>query len=277
MFNLFKSKTEVAEPKVKGRYPAVVEAIHREFNLAGDRLLKEAKEIIAGLSITNNDKIQSLKSFGFGNVKEVQETNEKIKIKEKNESVAKALEFCSITYPQYKFITPEVAINICEKYNLVLGRSEQYTAFVPQKNVNEIENFFKNENEINTFYYRQYRGAYIHGKSEITKQYYDREMEETNRRYERLSQIEVANRQFIAKHTHDEYYGKEKKRLSICAPLKDMNMKGHELKGRLVVKKEIPDPVVLCPYKVNDIDLYCIVTAWGDEASDELVVNQQMN
>ena len=37
--------------------------------------------------------------------------------------------------------------------------------------------------------------------------------------------------------------------------------------------QNIPDPVVLQPVCGG----YLIVCAWGDEASDEIVVNQQMN
>ena len=41
----------------------------------------------------------------------------------------------------------------------------------------------------------------------------------------------------------------------------------------LVKTVNIPDPVVLQPVCGG----YLIVCAWGDEASDEIVVNQQMN
>ena len=43
--------------------------------------------------------------------------------------------------------------------------------------------------------------------------------------------------------------------------------------GYKLVKKHIPDPVVLQPVKGG----YLIITAWGDEASDPLVINPLMN
>ena len=50
-----------------------------------------------------------------------------------------------------------------------------------------------------------------------------------------------------------------------------------ELKDFKLSKIEIPDPVVLQPVMFNKTKYYLIVTAWGDEASDELVVNQNHN
>ena len=45
---------------------------------------------------------------------------------------------------------------------------------------------------------------------------------------------------------------------------------GYKLKQ---VYKDIPDPVVLQPVKGG----YLILTAWGDEASDPLVINENFN
>ena len=60
--------------------------------------------------------------------------------------------------------------------------------------------------------------------------------------------------------------------MQICAPLKDMEVKSNQkVKGYKIM--DIPDPVVLQPVRGG----YLIVCAWGDEASDEIVVNQQMN
>lgn len=66
----------------------------------------------------------------------------------------------------------------------------------------------------------------------------------------------------------------KKEKLQICAPIKYMDIKGLELtEGYKLEKKFIPDPVVLQPVKGG----YLILTAWGDEASDPLVVNQNFN
>jgi hypothetical protein len=58
----------------------------------------------------------------------------------------------------------------------------------------------------------------------------------------------------------------------ICAPLKDMEIpKNKKLVGHKIIN--IPDPVVLQPVRGG----YLIVCAWGNESSDEMVVNQKMN
>ena len=67
--------------------------------------------------------------------------------------------------------------------------------------------------------------------------------------------------------------------LEIAAPLEDFNMKGAELKDFKIsnIPIKIPDPVVLKPVIFNNNKYYLIVTAWGKEASDEIVVNSKFN
>ncbi len=60
--------------------------------------------------------------------------------------------------------------------------------------------------------------------------------------------------------------------MKICAPLKDMEV-GSKQKVVGYKIQNIPDPVVLQPVRAG----YIIVCAWGDEASDEIVVNEKMN
>jgi hypothetical protein len=54
-----------------------------------------------------------------------------------------------------------------------------------------------------------------------------------------------------------------------------MQLENFELK----VKPPKEDPIVLYPvhHNNNGSKYYLIVTAWGDEASDSLVVNHKMN
>jgi len=267
MFSLFQKKKEspvteiaVAEiPQPKKQYPKVVEDIHNEFNIAGENLLKEAKDIIASIRIENEGKVDDLKSYGFSSTKEVVHTEKERDKKQKKEKLANALEYYNIHFPMYKFITQDMALKICEKYNLVLGDVGQFTGFVPENNLRQIKKFFETENELNTIYYEHYAGMWR--DSILTKEKY----------------LEGQRRK-------DEYggtfanfhYGTRKNELQIAAPLKDMKKEGYKLSGRIFTK-EIPDPVVLAPVKYGDVGLYCIVTAWGDEASDEIVVNETSN
>ena len=283
MFNLFKSKqTVVTEQKQYGSYPAVVEEIHREFNIAGDRLLKEAKEIIAMMHIGNEGKVNMLKSHGFRNTKEVTQTEKQLTERGSKEKLANALEQLSTMYPKYKFITHDMALAICEKYDLVLGDVGQYTGFVPEKNIKQIAEFFTVENELTTRYGRNYYfGMGRNSFHEYSKEQFDqiKDAEERNRQCVYVVTSGLTDRMrynSMSQAPHEGPLTKENRELKIAAPLKDMNQEGYKLKNRVLVK-DVPDPVVLCPIKRNGIDLYCIVTAWGDEASDPIVINQQMN
>lgn len=254
----------------KKDYSKVIEQIHDEFNIAGEKDLKEAKALIAKLHGNNEGKVSSLKSFGFINTKEVTESEVVRQKRVENEKVAKAFEYFHINFPSYKFITRGMAMSICKKYNLVLGDSVQYTGFVPDKNVKQIEAFFKEENELNRIYFTHNR--YSFGNADISKEEYDAYCKSEKEKKMRYAAANIP-------YPHDqsyENYGKRKSDLLIAAPLKDMNEKDYTLKGRLFVK-DIPDPVVMTSVKKYGVELLCIVTAWGDEASDEIVVNQAMN
>jgi len=75
--------------------------------------------------------------------------------------------------------------------------------------------------------------------------------------------------------TKNDGESKRRVRLEICAPLKDMELR----EGTKVIdgyRLSHPDPVVLLPIQ-SPYWGYLILTAWGDEASDELIVNQKMN
>ena len=248
--------------QVKGT-KEIIEQIHNEFNNKGDELVKEAQSIIDGISIHNEEKSKRLVSIGFRQTREVVDYSGKIAAKEQQKKLTEALTSLQTEFPQYKFITTEAAMAICEKYNLVLGDIGQYTGFVPEKNLKQIEDFFSTKNELNLSYYL--RKHSFQGNQRISKKEYEMYSGELQLLRERNAH-------------HSIYYNvyQAVTELRIAAPLKDMKAEGYKLKGK-VFEKEIPDPVVLAPVNRNGVDLFCIITAWGDEASDELVVNQQMN
>lgn len=269
MLNLFKKS---------GSNKDVIEKIHNEFNLAGERLLKEAKEIIEKLQMGNVQKHDALKKHGFHAVKEVVETEAALSKKRENEKIAMVLEELNFKFPMYKFITNDMAMTICKKYNLVFGDVSQYTGFVPLKNLQQIDKFFETENELNVAYLETSNWS---GRREfIYKEEHEKNQERHNlmTRFNMSDPMEAQRRyqQIGLQQHHSSNSYKTKASLKICAPLKDMKKDGYKLKG-MVFEKEIPDPVVLSPIFYNGINLFCIVTAWGDEASDEIVVNQAMN
>ena len=74
----------------------------------------------------------------------------------------------------------------------------------------------------------------------------------------------------VVDETKTEVY--EKPPFSICAPIKDFDTERLRIKDGYKLC-EIPDPIVLQPVKGG----YLVVSKWGLEASDGIVVNQQMN
>jgi len=261
MFNLFK-KTTTSSVNVN----EVIEEIHETFYTEVDKLLADAK--IANSLDTNKqdliDKCERLKNLGFINTKEVKDAEIEIKrldnLKQDNESkkhLIEAIEYFSSKYPQYKFITEDSVKKICKKYNLVYGVIENYIGTVPDVNLKHIENFrIDKEDE-----------CYVH------------ECKNNNKLYKReYHSIKTFN--FKAKSYEREWDWTTinmKCSLEIVAPIKDFNMKNKEVKDFQVSKVEIPDPIVLQPVIYNDMKFFLIVTCWGLEASDELIVNENHN
>lgn len=263
MFNLFSKIKQGVE--LKKTQNEVIEEIHERFYTEVDKLLSAAniyksQDTEKQLLI---DKSERLKALGFKNTKEVKEAEAEIErlneIKRENEwkkDLIEAINYFSFRYPNYKFITEESVKTICAKYNLVYGEIDKYIGTVPDKNIKHIENFK------------------IHESDECF------EVLEVNLRGMSMSKkyisFDEANK---LKGFHDfvRYTNCNKKPLEIVAPLKDFNMEKHEIKDFKLSEIVIPDPVVLKPVFFKDKKYYLIVTAWGLEAGDEIVVNANHN
>tara|TARA_R110000822_G_scaffold302649_2_gene426937 strand:+ start:2929 stop:3819 length:891 start_codon:yes stop_codon:yes gene_type:complete len=296
MFDLFKSKPVVKKldlrtksilPTKKTDYPAIVYDIHNEFRGAADILLAEAKEILARTPVANVSKSNLLKSFGFNNVKEVAEVDIIAKTIKLSTSQIEMINGYRIDYPYQKFITEEQVEAICKKYNLVFGVVGQFTGFVPEKNIKEIANFKLKEKDATTITVptRTYSSAKI---INITLNNYEvRKVGNYQHIYVKGSS---ANSNYAFQGEGGGFYGSDSYNLfglrhlgdmrfnlevglKICAPVKDMNMDGYSLSKGYKLLKDIPDPVVLQAVPGG----YLILTAWGDEASDPMVVNETFN
>jgi len=229
--------------------PEIIEQIHSEFNGAGEALLKEANEILNGEKFCTA-KADLLKKIGFENVPEVKEIEKKVEKKELSDNIVNAIQLYRLHYPKQKFITKEMVYKICEKYSLVCGKISAYKGFVPLKNLKEIESF--NIKPEHCDYGMYYRGEYA-GKKSI-HDFIKQENQRSFRYYDSIFRIK-ANTDLL-----------------ICAPPKDMELtSGQKIQGNWII--EIPDPVVLHPVPEG----FLILTAWGEEASDPLVVNELNN
>jgi len=294
MFNLFKksaeNKVEVAEKAIlKGKTTnQIIEEIHDNFYTEVDRLLASAK-VSKSLDTDKQaliDKCHKLKELGFINTKEVQEAEVEIKrlaiLAAENankKTLIEAINYFSFKYPNYKFITEESVKKICAKYNLVYGEVSKYIGEVPDKNLQHIKDFKvdKMDDVVLEFYRSTWGDSRIKPISYKSSELYKSELRNLE-----LESFSDEDKWIMLKHDmmlnhYSSRVSEVVAPLEIAAPLKDFNMEGMELEGFKISKIEIPDPVVLKPVFFGGQKHYLIVTAWGLEGSDELVVNQKMN
>jgi len=256
MIKLFKSK----ESKII-EMNKIVEEIHQAFYSEVDKLLADAKITLQSNTTVEEEvfeKARRLRRLGFGATAEVilaEKESSKLaeidKINNEKKKMAEIIEYFSFKYPLHKFITEDSVKKICEKYNLVYGDIGRYIGTVPDKNLAEIENNPIKEEDM------LYLDSSARGN---TWGYYD---------YEHYKDY-LRNHQYLR-------YDMSKAKLEIAAPLKDFNLKDYEVRDFKLSKMEIPDPVVLQPVFRNKQKGYLILSAWGIESTDELVVNQKMN
>lgn len=293
MFKLFKKTANnnviVSEPiyNLKNKtVNEVIEEIHENFYTEVDKLLASAK--IANSLDTDKqdliDKCVRLKALGFTNTKEVKEAEAEIarldELKRDNEAkktLIEAINYFSFKYPNYKFITEKSVEKICAKYNLVYGAIDRYIGTVPDKNLKHIEDFRVLEDD-ECFVYEELHssrfGGIENGEISIRKEY---KTSKSFKKEQGLKNNPDWYRQAMSMRRIGYREINMKCPLEIAAPLKDFNMTNAEVKGFKISKIEIPDPIVLKPVIFNNQKHYLIVTAWGLEASDELVVNQKFN
>lgn len=218
------------------------------------------------------------------------------------EALIVAINHFSVKYPNHKFITEGSVKKICQKYGLVYGEISRYKGEVPDKNLKAIEDFKIDEYDECYVEYRtsswdnfrvveKYKAkekpiqvnnpnipddVWIEGGGstaiDMQKNWVERETQRAYRSFQEQIRQEVMSYHFGRGRTKTE-----KCPLEIAAPVKDFDMTGMQVKDSKISKIEIPDPVVLQPVVYNNQKYYLIVTAWGLEASDELVVNQKMN
>lgn len=232
----------------------LVEEIHTEFDTEVDRLLASAKIYLeSNKDAVIIDKASRLKNLGFTQAKETTLGEKAKEEKTMHDKVARAIEYFSFKYPNYKFITEESVQKICAKYNLIYGSVEEYTGVVPCRNLEHIEKFK------------------IEEKDECGEQWFRFRPSDNYCEGTRVPEIKQESWQ----------YGIYVRNLplEIAAPPKDFterarkNVKGFKIESRI----RIPDPVVIKPVHFEGSKFYLIVTAWGEEASDDLVVNQKFN
>lgn len=265
--------TDIPKAVSKTLYPKEVMEIHHEFETAADKLLAEATSIIAEAATKDTTKVNRLEALGFKQAGQVTELKPLIQKAELSKEQVELVNYYKREYPFNKFITEEQVKSICYKYNLVCGDVDRFKGFVPEKNLRQIESFKLKDNDKVKYMVTGINGEFYISKDDIKEniQNYLNQFFDT---YVEFSSGDINVKGGDAKFGRNAKVKKESPKLKICAPIKDMDISGLELKdGYKLEKKFIPDPVVLQPVKGG----YLILTAWGDEASDPLVVNEINN
>lgn len=158
-------------------------------------------------------------------------------------------------YPLYKFITKKQVTAICKKYGLIFGKIALFNGFVPEKNLKEIECFKIEWIDCSVFYNEwDIKFEFNQLPDKIKKKFIAHENE-----FNKITTREISENEFTGK----------KYNMMIVAPKEQFNLPD-DYKIDWKTKKIINmDPIVL--QKVNGG--YLVITAWGNEASDENVIN----
>lgn len=257
----------------------VIQQIHNSFNTAGDKLLAGALEVLNQVGQTTIEKAERLKRAGFTMASDVQKA-ESIKV---SKELAERIQYYQQKYPLNKFITEEQVKIICDKYALVCAPVDRYKGFVPETKLKMIEGFHIDrqdkmldkikivvawdaglDRETTKKFLKKHCGGDVFDGDDSRLVF--------NYNGDYLIGVLVEQRRLWI----DRYDLISMDKLLICAPSKDMDLKGLKKVGSVFAsftRVTVPDPVVLQPCK----DGYLIVAAWGDEASDPIVVNPIQN
>lgn len=252
MLNLIKKA--LLPKSTKEEVQTIIKGIHDEFDTAGEKLLAEAKLILAGNAPT--DKGERLKKLGFNSSASAIQFDKINAERKEKEELATLIEYYQQWYPNNKFITEKVVKSICEKYGLLSAEVRHYKGDVPLKNIAEIEVFKLREDDMqsyNLYLQRQFLRAQINM----------RHRNSLSREFMGGADFEPTTEQLTERVFHAPP-------LNICAPEKDFDMSYLVKKG---YKLELPDPIVLQPVKGG----FLIVSKWGLEAEDNTLLNQKMN
>lgn len=224
-------------------YPEKIQEIHAAVDMSSEKALAEARRILFDIESKNLSKAERLSNLGFKSIESVKELHE-LRIKKLQfEVIKKSIEDYSKKFPFNKFITKEECNAVCEKYNLYVGAVSWFKGFVPDRNIAEMERFVSNYDTAKYW------------KCEASKAY---------------SHVQIITQEEYQNQLPGFSYGKDTPEFKIMAP---DNQFYYAPGMRKVGREIIDDPIVL--HEVPNG--YIVVTAWGDEASDPIIVNEGNN
>lgn len=231
--------------------------IQRDVYSAHDVLLEEAKRSIENAVEYDQEeyeRLMQLQNIGFRQAQQVKAFAEAEEKKESAERLKERIAYYEMEYPLNRFINEDSVKTICEKYGLVLTTVYSYIADIPEKNQKEIVNFrVKNRDVRYPSEVLGWMGGLMFQNIFVP-------------RYNHWDEAEIAQK--LQQEMLDSKVPLENG--LIIAPKDKLDLRGKTQDGHIM---KIDDPIVLQPVKEG----YLIVSSWGFEASDELVVNKINN
>lgn len=123
-----------------------LEKARKEFDIEIQNFSK-AMETLLNTKDNSFDYFSRLANIGFKSVIGIQETRVKSEQIAKNQTIKNAFDsiyaYYKQHYPQYSIISLKDMITVCEKYGLIFGSVDKYKNLIPEKNLNDVELFFK--------------------------------------------------------------------------------------------------------------------------------------
>ena len=227
---------------------AIILEIHKSYDSSVDKLLAEAKDILAKCETEDIAKGERLSKLGFINSIKAKQSEEILRKKAEVEQRAKLIEYYKFNYPNQKFITREQVAEINKKYGLVCVTADCYKMDIPEKNLREIEAFsLKKGDEV--YCVELDTGKYNHTYN-----------------FQSKSDWYIKDPDLVI--TEEPFY-------ISCPPSEAIIKNGYSVRedGFLLKDIEVKDPIVLKPVNGG----FLIISKWGLEASDEIVINEKMN
>lgn len=258
------------------QYSPEIATLHNEFNRAAELMYQEAVATLTRIGEIDTTKADRLKALGFSAVPEVTELDLKTRTKEISEYMMKLISDYRIQYPLNKFISMESVRAICKKYGLVFGDVNLFKGFVPDKNLTELENFRKKYVFGTAYHLKTREDSGVRIDTIIAPGDLNSDSSGYLMSVDRKTRLHLSG---MGSYMYTHFAGRsisgtpQEMGLQIAGPAKDFNMNSKDLVDYQLVNKPIADPVILQPVQGG----FLIVTAWGDEASDPLVVNQINN
>lgn len=277
MFNLFKTK-QAQQPTVTNE-KSIEEQIYNDVYSAQELILQEAKRVLAIPPIfdaVKAERLRQLEKLGFSNFDEIKKLKEEREQQKEHSELNAMINYYRKVYPFHRFISQKSVQIIIAKYKLLLAKAGDYIAEIPEKNQQEIINFKVRIKDIREPKEMDEGWVFLR-----MPHYFDMGFDSFSHRYEQMmaeqsgdpikyyKDLEKQKRQRKIAHERELLPGKD---LLIIAPVKKLDTRGKVIdKGILRIINK--DPIVLQPVVLG----YLIVSSWGLEASDPLVVNSINN